>query len=94
MNFRTVFSVLVFVAGFLIAPPLLAAGGESDHDVLGMSISGGVSLGAYEAGLNWALIEYLRHYDEKSNSSSENSSPLGNFGTVAGSSAGSTHGSS
>lgn len=28
---------------------------------LGLTISGGISLGAYEAGANWAIVEYIKH---------------------------------
>ncbi|WP_168210796.1 patatin-like phospholipase family protein [Persicimonas caeni] len=33
---------------------------EQTRRELGLTISGGASLGAYEAGINWALIKYLR----------------------------------
>ncbi|HET9552070.1 MAG TPA: patatin-like phospholipase family protein, partial [Anaeromyxobacteraceae bacterium] len=45
------------------APPALAtdpdSGGRPD-DAVTLTVSGGVSLGAYEAGLSWGFIRYLR----------------------------------
>jgi len=52
------------VAPALIALALLAApaahAGDRVEDQFALTISGGVSLGAYEAGLNWALVQFLR----------------------------------
>jgi predicted acylesterase/phospholipase RssA len=42
----------------LAAPAARAADPAEDHFAL--TISGGVSLGAYEAGLNWAVVRFLR----------------------------------
>jgi predicted acylesterase/phospholipase RssA len=44
----------------LAAPAAGAPGGDRLEDPLALTISGGVSLGAYEAGLNWALVRFLR----------------------------------
>ena len=35
---------------------------SADEQPYAMTISGGVSLGAYEAGLNWAVIELMRNH--------------------------------
>ncbi|HEX9605178.1 MAG TPA: hypothetical protein VF973_15605, partial [Myxococcales bacterium] len=51
---------------FLIALALVAApaaGARADdpgEDQFALTISGGVSLGSYEAGLNWAVVRFLR----------------------------------
>src|SRR5438067_5307588 len=53
---------LVLSAFALLAAPALAAapGGDRVEDRFALTISGGVSLGAYEAGLNWALVRFMR----------------------------------
>jgi predicted acylesterase/phospholipase RssA len=51
-------------ASFLIAVTLLAAPVPRQYDPaedqFALTISGGVSLGAYEAGLNWAVVRFIR----------------------------------
>lgn len=59
-----------------------------------LTISGGVSLGAYEAGLNWALVNYFkaekRRADSRDNSTTTQVTPR--LSTVTGASAGSING--
>jgi predicted acylesterase/phospholipase RssA len=51
----------ILIAVALLAAPALAAGADDrTEDRFALTISGGVSLGAYEAGLNWALVQFLR----------------------------------
>jgi len=56
---------------FLIALALVAAPAAETRaddpaaDHFALTISGGVSLGAYEAGLNWALVRFLRLRDRE-----------------------------
>ena len=54
-------AVLIALALALVAAP--AAGARADdpgEDQFALTISGGVSLGSYEAGLNWAVVRFLR----------------------------------
>jgi predicted acylesterase/phospholipase RssA len=57
------------VAPVLIALALLAAPAarpdDRGEDQFALTISGGVSLGAYEAGLNWALVQFLRLHERE-----------------------------
>jgi predicted acylesterase/phospholipase RssA len=51
----------LLIALALVAAP--AAGARADdpgEDQFALTISGGVSLGSYEAGLNWAVVRFLR----------------------------------
>jgi predicted acylesterase/phospholipase RssA len=53
--------VCALIALALVAAP--AAGPRADdpgEDQFALTISGGVSLGSYEAGLNWAVVRFLR----------------------------------
>ena len=56
-----------------------------------LTISGGVSLGAYEAGLNWALTNYLKDSKEQINNGQGKFLPP-RLSTVTGASAGSING--
>src|SRR6516165_689953 len=56
-------SPLVFIGVILVAAPLetaLAQTGEHAGEPFALTISGGVSLGAYEAGVNWALVSFIK----------------------------------
>ncbi|HYV67510.1 MAG TPA: hypothetical protein VE964_14795, partial [Myxococcales bacterium] len=55
-------AVLIAVA-LLAAPVPAAAADDRAEDRFALTISGGVSLGAYEAGLNWALVRFLRQHE-------------------------------
>ena len=68
--------LLIILIAFLISASLLSAKmpGESDRELknsaaspvdLSMVISGGVSLGAYESGYNWAMIRMLTEIKSK-----------------------------
>src|SRR5437879_1958567 len=50
--------MILLVLALLAAPPLSEA-----RTRLAFTISGGVSLGSYEAGLTWAIVRYLRASD-------------------------------
>src|SRR5437660_11772173 len=47
--------MILLALALLAAPPPSGARGK-----LALTISGGVSLGSYEAGLTWAIVQYLR----------------------------------
>src|SRR3954466_1428468 len=47
-------------AAILSALTLLAPASRAATDRLALTISGGVSLGSYEAGLTWTTVQYLR----------------------------------
>src|SRR5438094_436498 len=50
--------MILLALALLAAPPPSGARGK-----LALTISGGVSLGSYEAGLTWAIVRYLRASD-------------------------------
>src|SRR5437867_6883462 len=50
--------MILLALALVAAPPPSAAWGR-----LALTISGGVSLGSYEAGLTWAIVRYLRASD-------------------------------
>ena len=50
--------MILFALALLAAPPLSEARGK-----FAVTLSGGVSLGSYEAGLTWAIVRYLRASD-------------------------------
>ncbi|MBS2020859.1 MAG: hypothetical protein JST92_00490, partial [Deltaproteobacteria bacterium] len=54
---------------------------SAGRDPIALTLSGGVSLGAYEAGLTWSLVQFLRipETDDR---------PAGNLVAVTGASAG------
>lgn len=61
----------VFVA-LLVALPRSVVGAEARHHdtdarrvPFALAISGGISLGSYEAGLNWALLRYLKNLERE-----------------------------
>ena len=45
---------------------MLAAPLSHPREKVALTISGGVSLGSYEAGLTWAIVQYLRVSDNAS----------------------------
>src|SRR5438128_9249224 len=49
----------VLIAFALLAAPAMRAD-DPGEDQFALTISGGVSLGSYEAGLNWAVVRFLR----------------------------------
>jgi len=49
---------LLLLLLFLYVLPVSA---KSRHENFSLVISGGISLGAYEAGYNWALLKYMTH---------------------------------
>lgn len=59
-----------------------------------LTISGGVSLGAYEAGLNWALVNYFKTEKRRAESQAQSASQwvTPQLSTVTGASAGSING--
>ena len=57
-------SVAAAVALVLLAAP--AQADDRNEDQFALTISGGVSLGAYEAGLNWAVVRFLRLRERES----------------------------
>lgn len=57
-----------------------------------LTISGGVSLGAYEAGLNWALVNYFKTERQRSQDISNTQTVTPRLSTVTGASAGSING--
>jgi len=50
----------VYQGAILLALTLLAPASRAASDKLALTISGGVSLGSYEAGLTWTVVQYLR----------------------------------
>jgi len=46
------------------APVDVGAPEERRHDPYALTLSGGVSLGSYEAGLNWTLVRIFRVQDQ------------------------------
>jgi len=76
----------VMVASAVIATPTPAE--ESDpHRRLSLAISGGASKGAYEAGLNWAILKLVGHADGVTTLSGGRLRPF-ELASVAGASAG------
>ena len=49
----------VLIAFALLAAPAMRTD-DPGEDQFALTISGGVSLGSYEAGLNWAVVRFLR----------------------------------
>ena len=61
MRISSYISLCIFSLLFL--PTLLIATAEVPHRI-SIAISGGASKGAYEAGLNWGILKYLKNIDE------------------------------
>jgi hypothetical protein len=63
---------LLLLSTVVLAAPSRAASVEQPQErqaePLALTISGGVSLGAYEAGLSWALVHYLRQIQKEASS--------------------------
>jgi len=72
----------ISVACLLASNDLLANESNQKNSNYSLTISGGISLGVYEAGVNWAIIELLRDEHFQSNMASYN------LGAVTGASAG------
>ncbi len=53
-----ILAVTLLLAYFPV--PLRSQGAPPDSVPVIVSVSGGISLGAYEAGVNWAIVEFLR----------------------------------
>ena len=51
---------MAVVIGASLLPGNLSARESSDRQRFSLAISGGASKGAYEAGLNWALLKLAR----------------------------------
>ena len=58
------------------APQLAPAAQEQPGPPYSLTISGGISLGAYEAGLNWVLTEWLKTKQPRWQKSTQPSGPL------------------
>lgn len=68
VTFRAVFLLVCFLldSNKLYAQPTIYKEEDSQRP-LSLTISGGISLGVYEAGLNWTIIELLRQSKTKDN---------------------------
>lgn len=52
--------LLFLLAACLLAGPAEATAGAPDTVPVAITVSGGISQGSYQAGLNWALVEFFR----------------------------------
>lgn len=87
----------VVAAAALLLPPLLPVrhaasqitlGADTTAQPLGLSISGAISVGAYQAGVNWGLLEVYRHAAWEPKFHDEFRIPRYRLRTVTGASAG------
>lgn len=80
---RSLVVASTFLIGLSVSPYIAASKAPPK---IGLTISGGVSLGVYEAGVNWVVTELLREFDHDSPSPSDQS-----LVAVTGASAGSVN---
>ena len=59
---HTILSIL-FVLVIVFSPCGTLSAAETDPNRFALAISGGASMGAYEAGLIWGLVEVLRQVE-------------------------------
>jgi Patatin-like phospholipase len=89
------FTICIFISHTLFSDVVEASDGDKkpipEEWNTALTISGGISLGAYEAGMNWALVKILRDIRNdkfKINEKKENNSVRPNLLAVTGASAG------
>jgi hypothetical protein len=88
MNIRYLFAIFLFLflLGMFFSNTSEAA--ETDPNRFALAISGGASLGAYEAGLIWGLVEVLRQVEYTKNASPGGEPRPIDIASIAGTSAG------
>ena len=82
---RLIRALLLAAAAWL--PCAAAAGAQEPAKRYSLAISGGASMGAYEAGLNWGILHFLRRYGQTDPVLGGDNRPL-TLTSVAGASAG------